>query len=438
MIRTEPVPLWRVRVLNAVLWTTAALAVVAFVPGAWVAWQEDLAWLVAVDVIAWAAVVGLAAFPRLGYRLRAATFLVLWFGFSWVLLIVVGMAGSGIAWILVPAVLAGVFFGRRGAVVVTGTSALTLALAAFGVAAGAPWTGALRDWLLHEYLSAAGTVVFLAGMMGLSVATLVRGVERAHAAEAEARRRLQEELEERVRLEARLREARQFEALGSFAAGIAHDFNNLLLPILAVSDGMREDAPEGSEERRRLATVVRAAERGRDLVARILSYGRSEGGERLAVELDRVLDETAPLLTGTRPEPVEVRIEAGAPGAHVHADPGDLQRIVMNLAGNGLRAMRGRTGTLTVRTVRDGDRSVRLEVEDQGRGMSPSVRQRAFDPYFTTGEPGQGAGLGLGIVQRMAERNDGTITLASEEGVGTTVRVAFPVVPAPTAGAEAQ
>ncbi|MEX2501083.1 MAG: ATP-binding protein [Trueperaceae bacterium] len=422
-----PVPLWRVRVLNAVLWITAGLAVVAFVPGAWVAWREGLTWLIVVDVAAWVTVMALAAFPQLGYRFRAAAFLVLWFAFAWVLLLAAGMAGSGIAWILVPPVLAGLFFGRVGAAIGSGCVAVTMTFAGVAVTAGWSGVGALALWSPPEFLSAAGTVVFLAAMLSLSVATLVQGVERAHAAEAEARRRLQEQVVERVRLEERLLEGRQLEALGSFAAGIAHDFNNLLVPILAVSDAMHEEALHGSPQRRQLATVVRSAERARDLVARILAYGRAEGSEPSDVELDRVLEEIGPLITSGLPEPVTVRLEPDAPGAWLHADPGDLQRIVMNLTSNGVRAMADRGGLLTVRSRRHEEDTVVIEVHDQGRGMSASVRQRAFDPFFTTGEPGQGAGLGLGIVQRLVARNDGTIEIDSEVGVGTRVTVVFPV-----------
>jgi signal transduction histidine kinase len=131
---------------------------------------------------------------------------------------------------------------------------------------------------------------------------------------------------------------------------------------------------------------------------------------------------------------IEVRLEVSADGARAHADPFQMEQLLLNLVLNGVQAMPG-GGTLTLRTRRDGDRVV-VEVADTGVGIPEELRARVFDPFFTTRGVGQGTGLGLSVSYGIVRAHGGTIELESETGKGTTFRVILPAAAAPAAEAK--
>ena len=245
--------------------------------------------------------------------------------------------------------------------------------------------------------------------------------------------------EELRRLERQLRQAQRLEAMGTLAGGIAHDFNNILGAILGYGEMAVRDAPKGSRLRRDVDSIITAGERGRALVERILVFSRSGVGERVAVHVERIVDEALGMLAASLPEGVAVERRLRAGRAAVLGDPTQVHQVLMNLATNAVQAMpsRGRLRVslevlrrdapriATVGTLAAGEYVV-LEVADSGTGIPPEILERIFDPFFTTKEVGVGTGLGLSLVHGIVIALGGAIDVASTVGEGSVFSVYLP------------
>jgi signal transduction histidine kinase len=449
---------WRERILHVTLVATAVLAAIAYVPGVLAAIGDGLWLVVVVDTVAWALVVVLAVFRhRIPYRVRAAAFLAVVYLLGLLLLLEVGPVGGGVIWLAAFPVFASAFSGLRvavGALLLTVVTLLLLggALALHGdllAEAGMAITGyELRSWV-----GMSGGLVFIASVLSLSIASLLRGLgaalEEANRSREElvrVNRELAEEIQERQRIQEQLLQSQKMEALGTLAGGIAHDFNNLLVPIVMESREVRDTLPESSPEREAMDGVLRSALRARDLVQRILAFSRGSGAERRPLEVDPLVREVGSLVRSLVPAHIRVECRLQASQARVHAAESELHQVVMNLATNAFLAMKGEGAQppppeppgghrliLTTGLLPD-EGAVSIRVEDTGRGMSPQVAERAFDPFYTTRPPGEGTGLGLATVHGIVSQLKGTVHLDTGEARGTRVEVRLPLVYADAPG----
>jgi len=244
---------------------------------------------------------------------------------------------------------------------------------------------------------------------------------------------------ERDKLETRLRQAVKLEAIGTMAGGIAHDFNNILAAILGYGDMAQNAAAEGSTLKRYVGNVLSAAHRAKALIDQILTYSRSNRGQRTVVNVDEVVEETLDLVRISLPADIELSAELAARPAAVIADPTHIHQLIMNLCRNAEHAMSA-GGKLTVALdVIDANedaslshglltagRYIRLRVEDTGCGMTPEVAARIFEPFFTTRDSGAGTGLGLALVQGIVTDLGGAIDVASHPGQGSTFDIYLP------------
>jgi signal transduction histidine kinase len=227
-------------------------------------------------------------------------------------------------------------------------------------------------------------------------------------------------------MEEHLRETQKLESLGILAGGIAHDFNNLLVGIVGNASLAQEILPGLSPVRPLLEEVVRAGERAANLTQQMLAYA---GKGRVAMECvhpNALITEIASLVRSSISKKVGLRFDLDASIPTIHADLGQMQQVIMNLMINGAEAIGDEDeGTVTVRTtlLRDQEQ-ICIEVEDTGRGMNEATKARIFDPFFTTKFTGRG--LGLAAVQGIVRRHDGSITVDSVPGRGTTFRVCLP------------
>jgi PAS domain S-box-containing protein len=254
---------------------------------------------------------------------------------------------------------------------------------------------------------------------------------------------------ERSRLENRLRQSAKMEAVGRLAGGIAHDFNNILGGILGYAEMLVENAKEGSTERRYAQNVLTAAERASALVEQILTYSRSQRGNRVPVDLGAIIAETLELVRGSLSVNSELQITLPSKSLYVIADPTQVHQIVMNLCTNAMHAI-GERGTIRVSiealdapterafahtTLAPGRYAV-VKVEDTGRGMDATTLGRLFEPFFTTKEVGKGTGLGLSLVYGIVTDSGGAVEVTSTPGKGSCFAVYLPLVDAPAAAAD--
>ncbi|GAB6063430.1 ATP-binding response regulator [Deferrisoma palaeochoriense] len=247
-------------------------------------------------------------------------------------------------------------------------------------------------------------------------------------------------------LERQLAVSQKLQALGVLAGGIAHELNNLLQPILGYADLVAGKLPPESREAENLQKLTRAAERARDLVARVLAFGRDRPRAPRIVDLADIAGEAAALMEATLPANIQVSFTAD-PGAEgrVFADPTELHQVVLNLCTNAAHAIGKREGRIEIRVLQPKEQggapppglpegpSAVLTVTDTGEGIPPELQPRIFEPFFTTKPPGQGTGLGLALVHSVVTAAGGRVTLRSSPGKGTEFRLYFPVAEAAAA-----
>jgi len=242
--------------------------------------------------------------------------------------------------------------------------------------------------------------------------------------------------EQQQLLQAQLHQAQKLESLGSLAGGVAHDMNNVLGAILGLASAHVESQPPGSPAQQAFGTIIKAAERGGNMLKGLLSFARQNAvGEQQDLDLNAIMRDEVRLLERTTLSKVRLIMDLD-PGLHlIQGDAGALTHALMNLCVNAVDAM-PENGTLTLRTRNLPGRWVEVQVQDTGTGMPKAVLDRALDPFFTTKEVGKGTGLGLPIVYSTVKTHQGELELRSEPGQGTCVVLRFPVSAGPARPAE--
>jgi len=251
---------------------------------------------------------------------------------------------------------------------------------------------------------------------------------------------------ERAQLEAQLRQAQKMEAIGQLTGGIAHDFNNILQGVLGnlVMAEERQEALADAKLGRYLERAHAASQRARDLIQQMLTFSRGSNGERRLATASALIDDATRLLRPTLPATIELEtsLAEGLPGALL--DTLQFEQVLLNLCINARDAMQG-VGQLTL-SARFGEhagaycascrqpvggRYLEIAVHDSGPGVPPQVRERMFDPFFSTKEVGKGSGMGLAMVHGIVHQHGGHVLVDSAPGAGTTFRVLIPPAESP-------
>jgi two-component system cell cycle sensor histidine kinase/response regulator CckA len=235
---------------------------------------------------------------------------------------------------------------------------------------------------------------------------------------------------QRRALERQLAQAQKLEAVGRLAGGVAHDFNNIVTAILGHAEMARDVLPDDSLARDDLSQIIRASGRATELTGQLLMFSRRQVAQPRRTDLNTLVDETRRLFERLIGADVELRILRSDMPVIVHADPGQLEQVLMNLVVNARDAMPS-GGSLTVRVGQRDGRAL-VEVQDTGIGMSPDIQARIFEPFFTTKERGKGTGLGLAMCYGIVHQAGGTIDVVSVPGEGSTFRVLLPLASADT------
>ncbi len=255
--------------------------------------------------------------------------------------------------------------------------------------------------------------------------------------------------EETIALQLQLIQAQKMEAIGTLAGGIAHDFNNILGAIIGYTEIAIDDLPQESMTASHLTKVLGASQRASTLVKQILAFSRQANIQRVPLQPSTIVKEAIKLLRPSLPSTITIQQQIDTSIRPILADPTQVHQILMNLCTNAFHAMEQDGGTLTI-TLKDHTLSqediehrpelkpgpfVVLTIRDTGQGIPPEVREKIFEPYFTTKEVGKGTGMGLAITHGIITGYGGFITCESEPDKGTVFDIYFPAIEEKTVAA---
>lgn len=262
----------------------------------------------------------------------------------------------------------------------------------------------------------------------LGVAGITRDITESEQAEAE-----------RQKLQAQLAQAQKMESIGRLAGGVAHDFNNMLAVILGHTElALGELSPE-QPLYPRLRHIHDAARRSADLTRQLLGFARRQTVDPQVLDLNDTVAGLLPMVRRLIGEDIDLAWIPGQGLGAVKIDPSQVDQVLVNLCVNARDAIAD-TGKITIETGTvtfdarycaehagfvPGD-YILLAVSDNGCGMGSEVLAHLFEPFFTTKEIGKGTGLGLAMVYGVVKQNNGFITVYSEPGQGTTIKIYLP------------
>ena len=240
-------------------------------------------------------------------------------------------------------------------------------------------------------------------------------------------------------LEMQIAQGQKMQAVGQLAGGIAHDFNNMLTAIIGFSDFLLMNHRPTDPAFQDIMNIKQNANRAAGLVRQLLAFSRQQTLRPQVLQLGDVLSELSILLGRLLGENVELLLDQAGDLWTVKADLHQFEQVIINLAVNARDAMAD-GGKLTIRTANVGEAESRalghpelvpgdyvlIEVSDTGCGMTPEVKQKIFEPFFSTKEIGRGTGLGLSTVYGIVKQTGGYIFADSEAGNGTIMRVLLP------------
>jgi signal transduction histidine kinase/CheY-like chemotaxis protein len=238
------------------------------------------------------------------------------------------------------------------------------------------------------------------------------------------------DLTERRAFEAQLLQTQKMEVLGQLTGGVAHDFNNLLAALLTNLQ-LLEATPElNAKQRRYLRRSIRVAEKGVNLVERLLAFSRKQRLHPESIDINDLILGMLDLVEYSMAPDIVIETDLSA-DAQVFVDPFQLENAILNLAVNSSAAM-PKGGRLVFKT-RNQTRPnpptawITLIVEDTGVGIPLEMQERVLEPFFTTKPAGQGSGMGLSMVYGFVNQSGGELHLESTPGQGTRITLFLPV-----------
>ena len=253
---------------------------------------------------------------------------------------------------------------------------------------------------------------------------------------------VKKDITKELKLEKQLNHIQKMQAIGTLAGGIAHDFNNILVAVLGYIQISRYDIGDTKTIQKNLDHMHRACERAINLVKQLLTFSRNTEGEKKPLYIGNIIKETLKFLRPLIPATIKIKENIKENSHMVIADPIHIHQIIMNLCNNAAYAMREKHGILeiilekTIFTSEDSLLSkemksgtyIKLSISDTGHGMNQAIKERIFEPYFTTKKIGEGCGIGLSVVHGIVTSYGGVITVESKEGKGSTFHIFLPAI----------
>ncbi len=250
------------------------------------------------------------------------------------------------------------------------------------------------------------------------------------------------DITEQKLLEAQLRHSQKMEAIGTLTAGVSHEFNNIMTSIMGFGEFLQDCLVPASAERKYADMIVQSSERAKNLTNGMLAYSRKQVSIFEPVEINGVLGDIEAFLSNIVGENIVLNMVRLDEKLCVRADKSQLEQVILNLTTNAIDAMPD-GGTLTIRIERkdpdktiegyqftDGpEKHVLISVTDTGVGMDKDIKEKIFEPFYSTKDVGKGTGLSLSMVYGIIENHHGAINIISEPGEGTSFEIYLPEIP---------
>ncbi len=242
---------------------------------------------------------------------------------------------------------------------------------------------------------------------------------------------------ERIRSEEILRSSQKMDALGKLTGGIAHDYNNMLGVVLGYSE-LLSGRLEGEEKLQNyVKQITHAGERGAKLTKKLLAFSKNKASDAATVNINEVLKDERHMLEKTLTARIRLELKLDDDLWPVYLDESELEDAVLNISINAMHAIES-NGELVIETgnvqinkddsevlgIEEGD-YVQLGISDTGSGMTEAVKEKIFDPFYTT-KGDRGTGLGLSQVYGFINRCNGTVKVYSQPDLGTQLLLYFP------------
>jgi len=242
--------------------------------------------------------------------------------------------------------------------------------------------------------------------------------------------------------EFQLRHAQKMQALGNLAGGVAHSFNNIFQPIMILNELTINETPKSSPIRKRLQIAIDACRRGKALGDRILLFSRQDEPNKERIDIYELVNAALVLFKSSMPTSIRLIENLNPDIGEVVGDAAQIEALLLNLTSNAMDAIDGKAGEIRVvlsRVEQDSvecdtgndinhDTYAKITIADTGCGMDSEVRERIFDPFYTTKGLGKGTGLGLSMASGIVTMHGGGIKVTSVVGQGTTFDIYLPVV----------
>jgi signal transduction histidine kinase len=427
------VAFWRERLLAGLLLTTVVLGTLAIVPSVILSVRHGAIEILVIDLVVYAAAVGLLFGRELPYRVRSTAILVLFWVLSGALLLELGPISAGPLWVLASLLFTSVLASLHATLVAIALSAVFFAgLEWLVVGRHVPWATEVAD-MGALWLVIAVNLIMLEGMIGLASSLVLRTLDSANSEHerlelAAARAR---ELEEENR---RMHEANRTKS--EFLANMSHELRTPLNAIIGFAEILsdRKSEPNPGQARDFANDILNSGRHLLHLIGEMLDLAKVDAG-RLeldygTVELGPLVDEVFSILAAlTEPKRIVVRREIEPGLTTLEVDPVRFKQILFNYLSNAIK-FTSQDGEVGLRLKLAGDGEFRLEVWDTGIGIAERDLGRLFVEFQQLDSPLRkrhaGTGLGLALTKRLVEAHGGTVGVMSQLGKGSLFWAVMP------------
>ncbi len=276
----------------------------------------------------------------------------------------------------------------------------------------------------------------------LETATVVRNEE----GEIVAYQGILHDITERRQLEQQLTQSQKLESIGLLAGGVAHDFNNILTTIRGYADLMLMDLNESDPHYEKINHIIIGSQRAEELIRNLLAFSRRQMIEPKVISINQVINDLHNMISRLITEDIKLEMNLGENLRNIKADPTQIQQVLVNLivnANHAIKMDKRKSKSRFIKIITDETevnghfkeipvenqrgKYILMAVEDSGIGIEESIREKIFEPFYSTKKEGEGTGLGLSTVYGIVKQNNGYIHVESEPGVGTIFEIYWPV-----------